>query len=293
MVDGVGVRIGADHGAQLLNHPDLEWQGQYSLRTAVTDEAGILVNRFGPKNCMIATHYQRSGETFIRGSLHCFYQDGSNWQDLSAREARDAISYFGDWLGVPLGHMSLTKLECGVAFSPPTTTQDVTDRLICSWSGSPFVPMHGRHGAASVGRELRRTDTRLKVYDQAALRDLDSERMKVEDSLERSRRLHREDIYTLGTLILPGVIERCAHGLFRAFDELVINDPVYESDPDISGDPVFLASLRAPTYWKGLPRTTRHRQRRRLQQAVDRNPGASLTANVRELLREQVGRMCR
>jgi hypothetical protein len=287
ILDGQSSLIGPEKGLHLLHHPDLDWQGHHSLRTAAVDERRPIKAKFGPKQCMTATHYPVTGTTYVHGSVHSFYQEGENWQDLNTREANDAIRYFSNWIGVQPDGIAFRRAEFGLAFAPPTTTQAVTDRIICNWTGNPFVPMHAERGAASVGKELRMSDYRLKGYDKAQ-RD---PRMRIEKAYTRSRELHKQGLYTMADLLKSGAWDRRAEDLLDTFDELVIFDPVFTTDPDIADDPEFLASIASPLYWKTLERTKRSRQRARLRHAFERNPSTSLVVALHDRIFEQAVRL--
>ncbi len=291
MIDGVGLMIRKDRAVGLVEHPDLEWKGAYVHRTGEVHDRDPLVAKFGPDGCMTAKHYPPSGWTWIGGSLNKWMNKGSNVRDLTFSGASEAIEAFGEWLNVDPADITLRKAEFGVNFTPPTSTQYLTDRLVGNWRGTPCVPMRSGNGAALIGCELITADGRIKCYGKGEQLGLGQQLTRFEKVFGRSRQLQRDGVFNLGDLLKPGAWEQRAVDLCATVSGLVLVDPVFLTDPDLSNDPVFMAEIQNPNYSQNLKRTKRSTQRGRLELAIERNRSGSMTLQVQQCIKDQIQRL--
>ena len=144
---------------RLLEHPFLDFKGQYSDKTGAVSPKRIAEYK-GLKIIMYD-----SGYIEIQGSIHKFKNGGlHNYDDFTLADVIAVINEIEQFLKISFAECRLKNLEFGVNITPPIRTKDILNNLMC-YRHNKFKDVSIRSGNF---KEAEFQQYSIKVYDKYA-----------------------------------------------------------------------------------------------------------------------------
>jgi len=166
----------------------------------------------------------------------------------------------------------ITQLEFGINIPLDTTVRKIIRnnivmhdlREVCSkrtFSGRGILKQFNRH------------DYSLKVYDKSAQYGLNSEIMRIEIKILKTRKLESMGVFSIGDLKNKDVLENLFNELMHRFKQLTIIDDYNEDDIN-DNDLTLLRIYSNPRYWqvdiKSKSGTTKARHRKKFDRILEK-----------------------
>ncbi|QQR87547.1 MAG: hypothetical protein IPJ76_04785 [Flavobacteriales bacterium] len=145
------------------------------------------------------------------------------------------------------------------------------------------------------GITIEHTACRYKWYDKADQNDMEGELLRAENADHKMAAVKAaiwpnpkdRRTVTLADLLDPAVWQALQTLALRRFDELLILEPDLNTDGLSEKDLALLSNAMRPEYWKGLKRSTRCDQRRRLDRIIMERGRSHLKAELRQLITDK------
>jgi hypothetical protein len=280
MIDYTQLGIPPEYGRLLLAHPILSFQQPVDVQTGEYRDTDAREAVF---RGMTFTIYS-SGRITLHGSWHKYHHNGTNWQDFTLEEFREAVREFCNTFNLDPSRLQLLQLEAGCNVTPPLPTRATLRAFVCNGQGKAFATMRTRKGQP-LGLELYLTDYALKVYDKGAQYNLTDQRLRYERKFTSWCKFRdKAGIFTLADLLHAEAWHTLAAYVSETFSTLVLREPSVDPQQMQPRKRLFFAEAGRPGYWYELPREERHKARERLRDLV-REYGA---ANLHEELRTRI-----
>lgn len=221
----------------------------------------------------------------IRGSFHCNYHGGTNWQGFTSTNLHAVIRAMSDALGIFTGELRIVNLEVGINFRPPMDTREIMARMLFHGKRLP-EPMEGTNRGIVFRHPGR---YRLKVYDKGHQHPEAGDLMRFEVHVDRMEDFERIGIRTVQDLLDPAKQERARQFLMRQFDALFILEP-----PSLFGrlrpaQRALVVNAASAAYWMALTPNKRHRKRATVERIYRTQPSGCLKDQLRALIAEESG----
>lgn len=282
MFDFAKLRIPRRHVRQLLRrNPLLRW------------ERHTPAHGYAPLNCGWTAEWE--GWTFsandtevkeIRGSFHCSYYGGTNWQPFTSANLHAVVNALCDALGLFGGELRIVNLEVGINLRPPLDARAIMSRMLFHGKRLP-EPMEDTD-RGMVFRHPGRY--RLKVYDKGYQHPEAGDLYRFEVHVDRMKILERIGIRTVQDLLDPVKQEAARQFLLEQFDALFIVEPPNPFAGLRPAQRALLDNATSPAYWMALTPNKRHRRRGTVERIYRAQPSPYLKDQLRALISDETRR---
>ncbi|MFN8863019.1 MAG: hypothetical protein ACK5W1_01765 [Flavobacteriales bacterium] len=296
MIDYTKIEIHPECGPRLLVHPLLSFRQPVDVDTGEHEQTDRREAVYG---CMTFTSYP-SGRITLRGSWHKYHHNGTNWQDFTLHEFREAVREFCETFRLDPTRMQLLQLEAGCNITPPLPTRETLRAFVSNGKGDTFSRMKpGANGSLgftlTVGREFHKQKYyryyEIKCYDKGAQYGRPQPLMRFEKKyLDWSKFRYKLGINSLADLTEERAWSLLSDEVSGALKGLILREPSVEHKKLPHPERLFFADAGRAGYWRDAPRRERYNARERLRRIV-REYGKSdlhevLRARIDEKLRE-------
>lgn len=218
--------------------------GKYWIRTAAIIER-ILAN---PKIKFKGNHYLNTGEILeypligkwnvwefeiksrtwleMRGSLHKFWNNGTNENDFFFTNLFSAIVDLCSFLQVSPYDLTVHNLEFGVNIKPQINASEILREIICYKNVTPIKPMDNEKGFFI---EFALGEYYFKVYDKGKQYKTVNT-LRIEVKAMNSGFLKFANIVTMADLLNPGNLRLLGRKTDNFFNEIVFDDDSIDTD---------------------------------------------------------------
>lgn len=280
MIDYAKIEIPPEYGSQLEAHPRLSFRQPVDVQTGEYEDTDT---REAEYRGMIFTIYP-SGRITLHGSWHKYFHGGTNWQDFSLTQFREAVREFCYTFDLDPTRLQLLQLEAGVNVTPPLPTRETLRAFVCNGKGNAFGSMRSDKGQP-LGLELYLTDYGLKVYNKGAQYGLSYPLMRFERKYTNWCKFAAKlGIHSLSDLLHVDAWNKLADHELDAFSGLIIREPSIDPEQLPPGKRLFFADAGRAGYWQEITRKERHKARERLRRIVQDFGTGDLYADLRTLI---------
>lgn len=284
MIDYTKIEIPDWYWPHLSVHPLLSFTRPINEDTAEYKETDAREAEY----CgMVFTRYP-SGRITLRGSWHKYYHKGTNWQDFTLGEFREAVREFCDTFNLDPSRLQLLQLEAGCNVTPPIPTRETLHAFVSNWKGNAFGTMRTDKGQP-LGIELYLTDYGLKVYDKGAQYGLLDPLMRFERKFTSwSKFRNKTNIHVLADLLHVEAWQTLADLVEDSFTNLILREPSVNPEQLPTSERLFFADAGRAGYWHDAPRKERHNARERLRGIVRDHGKSDLYEDLLRLLNSKL-----
>jgi hypothetical protein len=273
MFDGIKIRINdrVTH-TRLLNNPALDFIGSHKKTGEVPTETELkenprLRNNSAEYRGLIISVYD-SETVIIRGSLHKYFNNGQhNYSQYCLPQIAETLQLLTTELAINPATARLQNLEFGVNLILPFNPDDLISNLIIHKTNT-FNKFDIKD---SNGRTTKREGRQywLKIYDKGLHFDIiDSNILRFEIKAVKMEVIKKGEIF-LTDLIKPNIINLCKERLIKAFDELIINEPLNISQLN-DKDREFYKEYSNPRTWERLTPNQRNKKKEKYNNLLTR-----------------------
>lgn len=265
MIDYAKIEIPPEYGSQLEAHPRLSFRQPVDVQTGEYEDTDT---REAEYRGMIFTSYP-SGRITLRGSWHKYFHGGTNWQDFSLTQFREAVREFCHTFDLDPTRLQLLQLEAGVNITPPLPTRETLRAFVCNGKGRAFGAMNSEKGR-SLGVYVKPADShKLKVYDKGQQYRRPDPLMRFERKYTSwCRFAEKFGIHSLSDLLHVDAWNKLADHVLEAFGGLIIREPTVDPKTLPPGKRLFFAEAGRAEYWREITRKERYKARERLRRIV-------------------------
>lgn len=282
MFDFAKLRIPRMHYRQLLRrNPLLRW------------ERHTPAHGYAPLNCGWLAEWD--GWTFsandtevkeIRGSFHCSYHGGANWQPFTSANLHAVVNALCDGLGIFAGELRIVNLEVGINICPPMDARAILARTLFHGKRLP-EPMKGTERGIVF---LHPGRYRLKWYDKGHQYPEAGDLLRFEVHIARMKSFPRMGIRTVQDLLDPVKQEAARQFLLEQFDALFFVEPSSAFARLRPAQRALLDNATSPAYWMALTPNKRHRKRGTVERIYRAQPLPYLKDQLCALIAEETRR---
>jgi hypothetical protein len=221
---------------------------------------------------------------FSNGSIHKYWQNGTNWGDLDLMQVKQAIERYSEEFDVNPEKSRIHKLEFGVNINPPfaATLKNIRNTFI-SYKGTPFESLKSYSGQ-TIGVECNLSHYRLKIYSKTLQYKLKQNVLRFEIQVRKMQKLPFEQVF-LSDLLTAPLINYCRSELIEVMESIIIYD---NSLQGLSvKEKIFLKDIANPNYWANLNPSNRHKKKVKYDELVKSNSKSNLKNVLIRLVKEK------
>jgi hypothetical protein len=221
----------------------------------------------------------------IKGSIHKYYNNGTNETDFFFHDAIRAIKQFCSAFQLNPGLARVENLEFGVNVRPTQSASEIIEQVICYKNTRPIRPYESRRGYYFI--EFDVGDYYLKIYDKGKqYKGPNILRFEIKAAKNRFLMKHA-NISTLEDLTSIVAMRALGVKINQLFNDVVFNDPSIDIQTLTTADRKNYLLMKDPNEWaKNKKRkTSTHRNRENRFKAIVEEYG---TENIRSGLRELI-----
>jgi hypothetical protein len=210
----------------------------------------------------------------ITGSLHKYWNNGTNETDFSFYNLYQAIQKLCLFLQVSPYLLTVHNLEFGVNIRPVTNATEIMREIICFKNCAPSIPINDCKGYFT---EYKMDEYYFKVYDKGKqARELWHKEcgniIRIEIKAINNGFLHFASIRTMADLLNPSNLILLGKKLHEYARQLVFDDTMPSTGISKADKKVYqaLSNPRAWTCHKGRKTGSTRAQERRFRETVDK-----------------------
>lgn len=236
----------------------------------------------GEVNGMRVTVYP-SDRIVIDGSLHKFYEGGTNCSDFNFTMCRKAITDLSELLSLNPMEVKVDNLEFGVNVELSYSPQVVLSSIVCLVNGKPFVPQQGGGLKCCLG------EYRHKVYNKSSQYNLkETHLLRYEIHVDKMRRILA--VKTLHDLTKLEVWISLEHYLLKRFNQIIFAE-MYRAATLTASEAQYVKrfgdKLTNIRFWREITPRTRHYHKLNLE-ALQRTSGSGLKESLSESIKAKL-----
>lgn len=270
----------------LLSHSLLSFTGMYKTDTGEVIEYPKFASWGG-------FEFKQFSQTRIQitGSLHKYWNNGTNENDFTLGDVISAIDRFCKVFSVDARRATIHNLEFGVNISPSISASEIIEDIICFKNVRPSWPYEGNDNQFYFV-EFKKGNNYLKVYDKGKQYKT-SNILRIEVKSMRSAELKQSGATTLNDLKSKRVFKVLGRKLMQFASNIVFNDSSIEFCRLNKKDGLFYREMTNPRKWilKGRKTTTQYRKERKFIQIVNNYGSRNIYSHIRELVRDKVNEL--
>jgi hypothetical protein len=271
MFDGIKIIIkDGVTDRKLLNNPALDFTsihketGEVPTASDRANNKGFNYKIVKYKNLTIKVY--DTGTVLIAGSLHYNYNDGlHNYNQYTLGDVRRTLIKLNDELGINSQTARIQSLEFGVNLptDPTPFIKNLVTHKTNTFNRFDIINSNGKK-TLEKGKQFY-----LKIYDKGLqnrkyINDLI---LRFEYICRKMELISEHPVY-LSDLLKPEIIERCGCLLEKAYQDLIIKEPVNLKGLKIDDRELYLKGTN-PNYWNTLTKQQRCKKKKEFNQLLD------------------------
>ena len=224
----------------------------------------------------------------ITGSLHKYWNNGTNENDFTLDNVNSAIDRFCKMFRIDAMRATIHNLEFGVNINPSFSASEIIEDVICFKNVQPSWPYEGNDNQFYF-IEFKRGNNYLKVYDKGKqYKTVNTLRIEVKSM--RSAELKQSGAITLHDLKCKSVFKVLGRKLMQFSSNIIFNDSTIDLNRLTKKENSLYKEMINPRNWiiKGRKSTTQYRKEIRFIQLVDKYGGRNIYTHIRELVKDKV-----
>lgn len=222
----------------------------------------------------------------IKGSIHKFYNKGTNETDFTFDDAIKAIEDFCSAFQLNWELARVENLEFGVNIRPSQPASDIIEQVICYKNTRPIRPYEGKKDYYFT--EFDVGDYYIKIYDKGK-QYKGPNILRFEVKAVKNRYLNEHGgISTLKDLASIETMRALAVKINQVFKDVVFNDPTIELRTLSTADRKNYLLMKDPNEWAKCKKkkTSTHRSREnRFREIVRENGILKTHTNLQNLIK--------
>ena len=229
----------------------------------------------------------------ITGSLHKYWNNGSNENDFTLKDIRLAIANFCNDLNISAEYAHLINLEIGVNINPVFNASEVIEQIICYNNKRPLRPYDGKK-AAFYFIEFKHNEHYLKIYDKGKQYETVNT-LRIEYKAITSRGINTTGAITLKDLNDKDVLQELGMKLMQFYNGIVFTDSSINCNELTKKEELLLLTMENPNNWvipKNVKKsTTQLRKENRFKSLIQTKGERKLYAFIRTLIERKINEL--
>jgi hypothetical protein len=212
----------------------------------------------------------KNGYAEIRGSIHKFWNGGTNENDFRYSELVKAILRLCCDLDIEPEKVSLHNLEIGVNIHPSYCADDLLKQAIVYKNSPPLRPYAGGNARFDF-LEFYKDGYYLKIYDKGRQYGVQNT-LRIEVKAMTAKQMKVASISTLGDLMKLDKLKTLSKELIKKTSAIVFDDPSVLMKALNESDRKIYEAYVNPNHWrnnKGKKNSTIRRQENRFRTIVN------------------------
>jgi len=212
----------------------------------------------------------------IKGSIHKFYNGGTNETDFTISDAVKAIETFCNLFKLDPALARVTNLEFAVNVCPAQCASDIIDQIICFKNTRPTRPYESRKDYYFIEFDIG--DYYVKVYDKGK-QYKGANMLRFEVKGVKNRYFDFAGITTLKDLTVQKTMQLLGVKINEVFKDVVFNDDTIELSNLSTADKKNYLLMKDANEWAKYKKkkTSTHRCRENRFRAIVREHGKRKT----------------
>jgi hypothetical protein len=268
---------------KILSLSFLSFTGSYNVRTGEILQYPLLSKwSVFELRLISATRMQ------ITGSLHKFWNRGTNENDFHFRSVITAINDLCRQLKLNPSLATIHNLEFGVNITPSIAASEIIEEILCFKNERPLRPYEGNNDQFYF-IEFHKGNYYFKIYDKG--RQYKTKNiLRIEIKAMRSAELKQAGAITLKDLRKKTIFKVLGKKLMQFSNNLVYNDSTINLDHLIRKDKRKYIEYSNPNKWRinGLKTTTQYRNEQRFITIVEKYGTRKLHPIIRSLIESKI-----
>ena len=244
MIDFIKAEIYGPSVLDLVNHPSLDFEGKFDIKTGETHTEEQTAKYENLKFIIKSNNY-----IIIQGSLHKFFTNGINYNDFFYSDLHKTLAKLTDDFGINLSKSPIHNLEYGLNINLPQNPQNIIKTLI-NHKGETFEKMFGQ--AKKTGRQCVKQQYTIKVYDKGHQCNVIGNLLRFEIKVTKMKYLEKYGIKFLGDLTDKDKLKLLFLDLENAFNEILMYDTNLNLNKCSISEKKLLTHGRYSEYWIDL-----------------------------------------
>jgi hypothetical protein len=220
-----------------------------NFRSEIYEETAQVIKRLADyKNWKLQTLSPRRLE--ITGSIHKYWNNGTNENDLNFCDSIIAINSFCDDLVLNPGLALIKNLEFGLNLNPTYDASELIDQIICFQNKLPLSPYDNYPNSYFI--EFALADYYLKIYDkgkQYKSKNIPNT-LRIEVKAMNNDYLQFAKIKTLEDLMQIETMQELGKKIAKVFKGLVLDDDSIVTEELPKKEKQLYKRLGNPRAWK-------------------------------------------
>jgi len=271
MFDGIKIIIkDGVTDRKLLNNPVLDFTGTYKVTgevpTASDRENNKSLNYKIVRYKNLTIKVYDNGTVIIYGSLHYFYNEGlHNYNQYTVDDVERTLIKLSDELGINPQTARIQTLEFGVNLltDPTPFIKNLVSHKTNTFNRYDILNSNGKQ-SLKKGKQFG-----LKYYDKGLQNRFYTDELilRAEFKCLKMELIRKQPVY-LSDLTKPDIINRCGDLLKKAYQDLIIKEPVNIRGLTIREKELYLKGIN-PNYWNTLSKQQRYKKRIAFNKLLD------------------------
>jgi len=227
----------------------------------------------------------------ITGSLHKYWNNGTNENDFTLDNVISAIDRFCKVFRIDARRATIHNLEFGVNINPSFSASEIIEDIICFKNVRPSWPYEGNENQFYF-IEFKKGNNYMKVYDKGKQYNTINT-LRIEVKSMRSAELKQSGAITLNDLKSKSVFKVLGRKLMQFASNLVFIDSAIDLTRLSKKENKIYNEMVNPRKWvlKGGKTTTQYRREKKFIQIVNQYGNRNIYTHIRELVREKVNEL--
>lgn len=245
---------------KIVNNPIFDFKGNYSTKTGEVKDYPL---KSEWKNFMLELKSETRLE--ITGSLHKYWNNGSNENDCNINDCKNAIDKLCKEIDLNPTLAKIINIEIGVNLKPMFNASVIINDILCYQNKLPSWPYNGKSNHYFI--DIKNSNHYLKIYDKG--KQYKTENIfRIEYKEMRSATCAPEGVDTiyLSDLFKREILQVLGSKLIHYFKNLVFTDSTIDVENLNRKDNYLFLKLNNPNNWKvekGIKPASNYREKQR------------------------------